>query len=41
MRTEDPAVLTSLFNDKRGFAGCQGWADKGLQQRPLHLRADF
>jgi phytanoyl-CoA hydroxylase len=41
MRTEDPAVLTSLFKDKSGFAGCQGWADKGLKQRPIHLRADF
>ena len=41
LRTEDPAVLTSLFNDRGGFAGCQGWADKGLRQRPIHLRADF
>ena len=41
VRTEDPAILTSLFQDRSGFAGCQGWADIGLAKRPIHLRADF
>jgi phytanoyl-CoA hydroxylase len=41
MMTEDPAILTSLFHDRRGYAGCQGWDDIRLAQRPIHLRADF
>ncbi|MEL7239010.1 MAG: phytanoyl-CoA dioxygenase family protein, partial [Planctomycetota bacterium] len=42
---EDPEVLRSMFFDRKGFAGCQGWSDGhgcvSLKQRPIHLRADF
>ncbi|MEM8875370.1 MAG: phytanoyl-CoA dioxygenase family protein [Planctomycetota bacterium] len=40
VESEDPAILASLFGDRAGFAGCQGWA-WGEKPRPLHLRKDF
>ncbi len=40
VNAEDAETLASLFYDKTGFAGCQGWA-LGMKTRPIHLRADF